>query len=502
MNIARHLHLTASRAGARTAVVGDGAALTYGELERRSAGLAAGFLAAGLRPGDAVALQSANRLETLEIMYAGFRAGLMVVPIHFKLQGDEVAHILANSGAKLFLRDLPQEDARDGVVAIGGPRYRALLDHEPAGMADVPDDHPAWLFYTSGTTGRAKGATLTHGNLEALVLAFLAEIDPADPDDVFLHAGPMSHASGLCALAHVVRGTRHVLLPQGSFSPEKVIDVIAAQGVTTTFFVPTMISRLMDAAESSRDKLRSLRTIIYGGAPMALPVLERARDVFGPVLVQLYGQGEAPHVLAALSKRDHCPDDLPSWPERLGSAGRPCVGVELKVVDEDDRPLPPGAVGEVVARGHIVMRGYWNDAPATRATLKGGWLHTGDLGYLDARGYLFLTDRKKDLIISGGMNVYAREVEDVLHQHPAVREAAVIGVADADWGEIVKAVVALREDADGVTEADLIAFCRARLAPYKKPKVVEFLAELPKGATGKILKRALKKDTAQTRSFA
>jgi acyl-CoA synthetase (AMP-forming)/AMP-acid ligase II len=492
-NIANHLQLTASHFGSQTAINYNERKLSYDEVNGRSARLASWLGNKGLKIGDTVALQSANRVEILEIMYACFRAGLTVVPIHFKLQGSEVTYILSNSGAKLFFTDNVSETRLPDEIEIGGAQYEQMLATPRASCdpADVPSGHPAWLFYTSGTTGRPKGATLTHGNLEALVLGLLAEIDPAKLTDVFLHAGPMSHASGLCALAHVARGTRQVVLPAGKFVPEEFIEAISRFGVTTTFLVPTMISRLLDSAEQNREKLKTLRTIIYGGAPIAIPVLERAQAVFGDVFVQLYGQGEAPHVLSVLTKDDHRADKYPSWPTRLRSAGRPCIGAELRIVDDAGVSLPTGSVGEIVARGNIVMRGYWGDEVATAAALREGWLHTGDVGFIDKYGYLFLTDRKKELIISGGMNVYSREVEDVLHRHPAVDEAAVIGVPDSEWGEIVKAVVVLRPSHEA-TEVELIEFCRQYLATYKKPKVVKFVSELPKGATGKILKRALK----------
>jgi acyl-CoA synthetase (AMP-forming)/AMP-acid ligase II len=506
MNIARHLIESALCDSDKIAIVHDDVSWTYREFLRRTRSLASGLRAHGLRTGDAVAVQSANSIHTLQILYACFHTGLMAVPVHFKLQPEEVEHILSNCGAKLFFHDSAEALAKSAgtAISIGSNAFYALeRDKGNKGEDDDPIDvdgnHPAWLFYTSGTTGRAKGATLTHSNLQALVVGLLANIDPASRTDVFLHAGPMSHASGLCALAHVARGTTQILLPAGHFSPERVLETISRKQITTTFMVPTVINRLTDHARRHPELIRSLKTIIYGGAPMPEAVIGEALDVFGPVLVQLYGQGEAPHVLSVLTKEEHLPDGSRSWPSRLRSAGRPCLGSEIRIADDRDFQLPCGQVGEIQARGDVVMRGYWKDDAATKETLRGGWLHTGDLGYLDEHGYLFITDRKKELIISGGMNVYSREVEDVLHRHPAVKEAAVVGEPHPDWGEAVKAVVVFRHGREA-SEEELIDFCRLHLAPYKRPKRVVFVAELPRGATGKIQKRSLQ--TAGERNSA
>ncbi|MBI2202785.1 MAG: long-chain fatty acid--CoA ligase [Candidatus Rokubacteria bacterium] len=505
MNVGRLLARTAHRVPERPAVVWGDTVVTYRGLNERVNRLVNALHGLGLRTGDRVATVSQNRPELLEVMFACFRAGFVLVPMNTRLHPDEHAYILRHSEAAALVYGDAFHDiwaATHGTVGslthgltLGGPDSsyeRAVASAKSSDPSeDLPDDAPAWLFYTSGTTGRPKGATLTQRNLLALVRNLLTDINPVEPDDVLLHVGPLSHASGLCAPHHIVRGATHVILKHVAFDPRLVLDAIARHRVTTMFMVPTMIVALLDALGASRDDRSSLRTIIYGGAPMSVARLREGLERLGSVFVQLYGQGEAPHTLTVLPKHEHTDGAASGVRSRLASAGRECTAVEVRIVDNDDRAVPCGTVGEIVARGDIVMRGYWNDAPASAETLRGGWLHTGDLGYLDEQGYLFLTDRKKDVIISGGMNVYSREVEDAICLHPDVGEAAVIGVPDPYWGESIKAFVVLRAGAS-VSEAAIVDACRAHLASYKKPRFVEFVRELPKGATGKILKRALK----------
>lgn len=509
MNIARHLANTARWHGDWPAVISPQGELSYAELEARAECLANSMVASGLRKGDRVAVLMPNRLEFLEIMFACFRAGFVFVPMHFRLTAFEVSYILSNSGASLFFLDTRIPDAEDIANArpsstrlvvfdgnADGENYTEFLSRGDSriALADVSAEDLAWLFYTSGTTGRPKGAMLSHGNLEALALGLIANIDPVHPGDRILHAAPMSHASGLCVLHHVSRGSAHVLLPYESLDPEHVLATVQSRGVTTMFLVPTMIERLLDEAERRTHDLKSLHTVIYGGSPMPLRVLRRAHAVFGPIFVQLYGQGEAPHVLSVLPKSEHRLGHAERPTETftaLKSAGRECLGTEVRIVDDEDSVLPANEIGEVVARSGVVMRGYWHDPAATKQALRGGWLHTGDLGFLDEHGYLFLTDRMKEVIISGGMNVYAREVEEAVHKHPAVREVAVVGVPNDKWGEAVKAFVVLHPGMSASAE-EIIGVCQGVLAGYKKPKLVEFLPTLPKGATGKILKRALR----------
>ena len=353
-----------------------------------------------------------------------------------------------------------------------------------------PDD-VAWVFYTSGTTGRPKGAMLTHRNLLSMTLAYYADYGPLGPTDTILHAAPLSHGSGLYALPNMAKGAAHVILESKSFDPEMVFKAIEECKVTNMFAAPTMVNLLVQSPAVDRYDFSSLKKLIYGGGPMHAEDLKEARRKLGPCLVQLYGMGETPMTITYLPSEDHVVEGSPQKVKRLAAAGIPHTGVEVKVFDPDDREVPCGKLGEVVTRSDVVMKGYWRDPKATAETLQGGWLHTGDMGYVDEQGYLFLMDRSKDMIISGGENIYPREIEEVILQHPAVREVAVIGVPDPKWGEAVKAVVSMIPG-ESVTQDELIIFCKDRMASYKKPKSVDFVDELPKNNYGKIVKRDLR----------
>jgi acyl-CoA synthetase (AMP-forming)/AMP-acid ligase II len=492
-------------------VTGGGRTLTYAELDRRTDALAAGLAGAGVVKGDRVAVLMRNRPELIEAMFACFKAGYCLVPLNSRFTSEEVAFHVGDCGAAAVLTDREGApvvtgagvDSGVALVVAGcgdGPVPGGFLDHESLAAAADPSpvaveidrDDLAWLFYTSGTTGRPKGAMLTHGNLGFVTASWLADLTPMDERDVTLHAAPLSHGAGFHALAATARGAHQIILDGGRFDPPAVLDVLARERVTNTWLVPTQIVMLVDAL-GGRAQLPALRHVVYGGAPFAPADLRQALDLFGPVFVQLFGQGETPMTATFLSVADHAEALAGDRPERLASAGVARPGTDVRVLGEDDVEVPVGEVGEVCVRGGAVMLGYWNRPKATAETLRHGWLHTGDLGRMDAHGYVYLLDRAKDMIISGGSNVYAVEVEAVLADHRGVREVAVVGVPDRTWGEIVTAVVVLSPGYElARLEPDLVAHCSARLAGYKRPRRFAARAALPRNAYGKVLKRELR----------
>ena len=482
--------------------------LSYAQFNARANRLANALQHLGVRQGENVALLQYNCPEMLESMFACFKAGLGAVPINFRLHPTEFAYIIANSEARAIIlspefneavldtrKEIPETVH---IVSLSRKEkqllnYEELLSNGSEEFQDVsvnPDD-VAWLFYTSGTTGRPKGAMLTHRNLLAMTLAYYADYGQLGCEDAILHAAPLSHGSGLYALPNVAKAANNVILESKSFEPELVFRTIQQQGITNMFAAPTMVKLLVDHPGVAKYDIRSLKSLIYGGGPMHVEDLRTAITKLGPCLTQLYGMGETPMTITYLPQKDHIAEGTPDQLKRLASAGIPRTGVDVQMVTPEDAEAPSGQMGEVVVRSDVVMRGYWHDPAATAETLRHGWLHTGDVGYMDRDGYLYLMDRSKDMIISGGENIYPREIEETLIQHPAVREVAVIGVPDEKWGESVKAVVSLVPD-QTVTEEELIDFCKARLASYKKPKSVDFIEEIPKNNYGKVMKRELR----------
>lgn len=502
----------------RPALTWGEVSLSYGEVQARVNALAAGFDNLGLRQGDRLAFLMPNRPELLETMFGSFAQGLCIVPLNAQFKTDEVLHHVRDSGAVAIVyssghdqvvaeaRDQLRgvqvlvrlaEDERAGAGPSGTADYEQLLrDHAgaPAAPVDVHEHDVAWLFYTSGTTGRPKGAMLTVGNLLFAVAGWLADVVPLTVADITLHAAPLTHGAGFHALAATAKAAHQVLPRPGRFDPECVLDLVENVGVTNTWLVPTQINRLVHSPAFRRERLASLHTVVYGGAPFPLEDLKTAVRRMGPVLVQIYGQGETPMTATWLSREDHHLD-RPDSDLLLRSAGRARTGTEVSIVDADGRSVPVGTLGEVVVRGPSVMKGYWQRPEVTQEVLRGGWLHTGDVGRLDARGYLQILDRMKDLIITGGSNVYAREVEEVLAMHPDVQATAVVGLPDRDWGErVVAAVVPM--PGCSPSSADLLAHCSRRLADYKKPKAIHLMDALPVNSYGKVLKRDLREALA------
>lgn len=505
MNLAVWIQRNAGRLGAAPAIAtGERVHATWAELAARVAALAGGLRARGLEPGDRLAIVMSNRAEYLEAQFAAWHAGLVAVPVNARLHREEIAYILDHSGTAVVLTDAEHAGGVVGLVesvgslraayVVPGPEWDALLAHEPSPVVDRGRDDGAWLFYTSGTTGRPKGATLTHGNLLMASLSYFADIDHLHPTDAVLHAAPLSHGSGLYGLPHVARGAVSVM-PEGLVDGTMLLRLLERWPGTSFFAAPIMVKRLAaDPALQGAD-LGGLKTIIYGGAPMYLADLELALATFGPRLAQIYGQGETPMTITGLSRAEHADRGHPRWRERMQSVGFPRTDVEVRVADEDGRALPAGEVGEVQVRGGVVMAGYWRQPEASAETLRDGWLHTGDLGAFDDDGYLTLRDRSKDLIISGGMNIYPREVEEALLQHPGVSAVAVVGRPDDEWGESVVAFVVPEGEAPSVEDLDRA--CTDRIARFKRPKEYHFVDALPTNNYGKVLKRELRERLAR-----
>jgi long-chain acyl-CoA synthetase len=496
MNLALWLFRAGISHGDRPAVAhGKRVVQSYAELAKRAARLAGALSARfGLALGDRVAVVAKNSPEYVALMYGVWHAGLAAVPANAKLHGLELAYILEHSGARVcFASDgLDHEIAPhspktlERLIRIGSREYNELFRADAIAPEPRSGDDLAWLFYTSGTTGRPKGAMLTHKVLSWASHAYLAEVDATGPGDPILHAAPMSHGSGLYVMPHVARLGVNVIPESGAFEPEEVLGLINAWRRTSMFAAPTMIKRLVDCGAECNSA--NIRTIVWGGAPMYVEDALQALDRFGPRLAQIYGQGESPMTITLLTTDEIADREHPRWRERLGSAGRPYACLEVMVADAEDRALPPGEIGEILCRGDVVMPGYWRNPQATAETLRGGWLHTGDVGAFDPDGYLTLKDRSKDLIISGGSNIYPREIEEVLLQHPGVAEVSVVGRPDPEWGEVVVAYVVGK-----AAPAELDALCLSRIARFKRPKDYVFVPELPKNNYGKILKTELRR---------
>jgi long-chain acyl-CoA synthetase len=502
MNLAHWLKRAGSSHADRPALGSGGRVLRpYGETAERAARLAGALRERfGLAPGDRVAIAARNSPDYLELMFGVWHAGLASVPANAKLHGRELGYILEHSGARIcFASDgLDTEIAPhapptlERLIVIGSSEYDALFAADAVGVFPCRGDDLAWLFYTSGTTGRPKGAMLTHRVLAAASYAYAAEVDPVTPGDALLHAAPMSHGSGLYMMAHVARLAVNVVPESSSFEAEEIFRLFDAWPRCSMFAAPTMVKRLVECGAQCNPE--RIRTIIWGGAPMYVADALAALERFGPRFAQIYGQGESPMTITTLSKQEIADREHPRWTERLASAGRPFACVDVMVADADDRAVPPGATGEILCRGDVVMPGYWRNPEASAATLKGGWLHTGDVGVFDSEGYLTLKDRSKDVIISGGSNIYPREVEEVLLEHANVREVSVIGRPDPQWGEVVVAYVVGEADRN-----ELDAMCLNAIARFKRPKDYVFIDALPKNNYGKILKTELRAIDARQR---
>jgi fatty-acyl-CoA synthase len=459
---------------------------TWSELRDRALRLA-GALREQYPAGARIAIASENRPEIIELLFGIWAAECVAVPINYKLHPREMSQILDDADVShVFASQViaDQLDCDHPVESIEGEHYSRWLTAAPVTAPATDPSTLAWLFYTSGTTGRSKGAMLTHRNLMAMTVAHLADMDAPDEGCSLLHAAPMSHGSGLYIPAYVLRGARQVIPQRGGFDPADLLDLCEHHPGCSAFLAPTMVQRVV---ETGRPCPSGLRTIIYGGGPMYVDSIKKALAAVGPVFAQIYGQGESPMTITGLRRADYdAADDA-----ILGSVGRSRSGMEVAVLGDDDTPAPVGEIGEIVCRGDVVMSGYWRNPSATDETLRNGWLRTGDMGSFDTRGYLTLHDRSKDVVISGGSNMFPREVEEALLEHPAVSEACVVGPPDTEWGEIVVAFIV-----GTVDPADLDAHLLQRIARFKRPKRYLVVDELPKNSYGKVLKRDLRRQLA------
>ena len=476
---------------------------SYGEWAARSAGLAQRMRSTGLAPGDRVLLFMHNHPRYLEVLCAAWWAGLAVVPVNAKLHPRETEWIVENAQtrwgfvtADVAPGPLAGLERQIDVDSLAADALLAPLDSPwTVPVTERAPDDLAWLFYTSGTTGRPKGVMLTHRNLITMGLTYFVDVDQVTAQDAIVYAAPMSHGAGLYAIPHLMAGARHVVPESGGVDPAELFALYLKMGALTTFAAPTIVNRLVHHAEqtglSHDDCARAFKTIVYGGAPMYVADIQRALRVMGPRFVQIYGQGETPMVATVLSREQLADTDHPRYLARIASVGVAQTPVQVRVADAQGRELAVGEIGEVLVQGDSVMAGYWRNPDATAAALRDGWLYTGDVGCLDADGFLTLKDRSKDLIISGGSNIYPREVEEVLLTAPGVAEVAVVGAPDPDWGEVVVAFIVLQPGAAAEIAA-LDQHCLDQMARFKRPKHYRVVETLPKNNYGKVLKTALR----------
>ncbi len=481
---------------------------SWAEMDRAASALAAGLAARGIGKGDRVLVHSKNGAEMFLSMFATFRLGAVWVPTNFRLLPEEVLYLATSSGARSFLchADFPQHAA---VVAAGAPGVEHVLSIGAASFgeaslaqvmaahagAEVPNavverDTPCWFFFTSGTTGRSKAAVLTHGQMAFVINNHLADLFPGTTEqDVSLVVAPLSHGAGVHQLGQVARGACTVLLPSERFDIAEAFRLIETLRVTNLFTVPTILKMLAEHPAAAQHDHSSLRYVIYAGAPMYREDQKTALRVLGKVIVQYFGLGEVTGNITVLPPALHTTEDGPE--ARIGTCGFERTGMEVSIQDDDGRALAPFETGEICVIGPAVFAGYYANPEANAKAFRDGWFRTGDLGHLDAEGFLYITGRASDMYISGGSNVYPREVEEKILQHPAIAEVAVVGMPDAMWGEVGVAVCVAR-DGTAPDEAALMEFLGPKVARYKLPRRFLFWEALPKSGYGKIPKRMVK----------
>ncbi|QIR83777.1 acyl-CoA synthetase [Paracoccus sp. AK26] len=502
MNLATFLAQAARRDPDGVALVMGDARWTWAEWNARTDALAHALQTRfGLQKGDRVMCQSQNCTEMMQAMFAVWRAGGVWVPANFRQTPDEVAYLTQASGASLMFCNagFPDHAAACGVTTLVfgaadfGPDVTAITaDHmgERPQVAPVDRDDPCWFFFTSGTTGRPKASVLTHGQMAFVVTNHLADLMPGlTADDASLVVAPLSHGAGVHQLTQVARGVKTILLPTERFDVAQVWDLVREWRVSTMFTVPTILKLLVEHPSTAGADTSSLRYVIYAGAPMYRVDQQKALRTLGPVLVQYFGLGEVTGNITVLPAHLHQAEDGPT--ARIGTCGYARTGIEIQIQDDQGREVAPGETGEICCIGPAVFAGYYNNPEANAKSFRDGWFRTGDLGHMDDGGFVYITGRQSDMFISGGSNVYPREIEEKILTHPAINEVAVLGVPDPLWGEIGWAVCVANSP---VAEEDLAAFLDGKLSRYKMPKRFLFWDALPKSAYGKITKKMIREE--------
>lgn len=504
MNLANWLHQSGlTRPDAPALYFGHKLHARYSQFAHRSCAIGRHLMEQyGIKPGDRVALFARNCPEYLEVLYGVLWVGAVIVPVNNKLHPREAAWIVENAQADVVITETGDlysntDDLKHPAQELGlhSEELSEVARHGSAGSyfppAETRGDQTAWLFYTSGTTGRPKGVMTTHDNLRMMATSYALDVDTVTPQDVALYAAPMSHGAGLYNFQFVRAGAAHVIPPSCGFDPAEIEDLGRSLGNLVFFAAPTMIKRLLVHAEATGWRGEGIKSVTYGGGPMYLADINHALDVFGPKFIQIYGQGESPMTITAMPRDIVADTTHPRADARRASVGFAQSCVEVRIVDTNMNEVAPGQVGEIVVRGDTVMAGYWRNPEATTETIVDGWLRTGDLGAMDTDGFVTLTDRSKDVIISGGTNIYPREVEEVLLNHEDIFETAVIGAPHPEWGEEVIAFVVVGKDCQ-LDKDSLDAWCKSQIASFKKPRRYIFMSELPKNSYGKVLKTSLR----------
>lgn len=516
MNLARIIDRTCEIFGPKTCAVEGEKRLTFQEVNKRASALAQFLVSSNVRPGDRVAIFQVNCLEFPEMVYAIEKVGAILVTINYRLRAEETQYILSNCNPRVLFCGarygemihaiVPSIPSIESCVSLGGTvagmvEYECLM--ESCALSHFPSiwrsgDDVACIIYTSGTTGRPKGAMITHDN----ILTPLFDVYTFLPGTILINV-PMYHIAGISSvLLPMYRGDTMVFLP--AFDPGIFLETVEKEKIHTTYLVPTMLQAVLDHPDFKRRDTESLRHIGYGASPMPVDLLLRATESLSVQFTNFYGMTETTGLISVLPPEDHTLTgdykEIEKKKLRLASVGRCIPGSEAKIVNDRGQELPRCEVGEIVARGPKIMKGYWGNEAATAETIVHGWLHTGDMGFMDEEGYIYLKGRKKDMIIRGGENIYPAEIEGVLLEHPKILEAAVIGVPDDYWGETVKAVVVLKEG-EKATEEEIISYCKSRLASYKKPAEVEFRDSLPKNAMQKVMKAVLREEALRGKNL-